>query len=120
MTGALLVALGAALGAPARYLVDRAVRRRVGPPWGTVTVNVAGSFLLGVLVVLTRGAGGWQLLLGTGLSGALTTWSTFAHETVRRSQEGRTARAAVEATTGVAVGVLAAALGALAARAAGS
>ncbi len=116
MTGALLVALGAAVGAPARYLVDRAVRRRLGAPWGTVVVNVVGSFVLGALVVLTGGRGGAQLLVGTGLCGALTTWSTFAYETVRRTESGRPARAAAEAVTGVVTGVLAAALGVLAAR----
>ena len=116
MTGALLVALGAAVGAPARYLVDRAVQRRVGAPWGTVTVNVVGSFLLGALTVLTGGVGGAQLLLGTGLCGALTTWSTAAYETVRRAEDGEPARAAVEALTGITAGVLAAGLGALLAR----
>lgn len=116
MTGALLVALGAAVGAPARYLVDRAVQRRLGPPWGTVVVNVAGSFLLGALIVLTGGRGGWHLLLGTGLCGALTTWSTFAYETARRTESGEPARATVEALVGITAGVLAAALGVLAAR----
>ncbi len=115
MTGALLVALGAAVGAPARYLVDRAVQRRLGAPWGTVVVNVAGSFLLGALVVLTGGQGGWHLLVGTGLCGALTTWSTFAYETVRRTENGEPARAAVEAVVGIAAGVAAAVLGAWAA-----
>lgn len=116
MIEALLVGVGAALGAPARYLVDRMVQRRVGAPWGTVTVNVVGSFVLGALAVRTGGSDGWRLLAGTGFCGALTTYSTFAYETVRRSQDGETARAAAEALTGVAAGVLAAALGALAAR----
>ena len=115
MTGALLVALGAAVGAPARYLVDRLVQPRLGAPWGTATVNVLGSFVLGALVMLTGGTGGAQLLVGTGLCGALTTWSTSAYETVRRAEEGHPARAAVEALAGVATGVLAAALGVLAA-----
>ncbi len=113
MTGALLVALGAAVGAPARYVIDRLVQRRLGPPWGTVAVNVAGSFVLGGLVVLTGSRGGWHVLLGTGLCGALTTWSTFAYETVQRTESGEPARAAVEAAAGIAAGVLAAVLGAL-------
>lgn len=119
MIGALLVALGAAVGAPARYLVDRAVQRRLGPPWGTALVNIAGSFVLGVLAGLPgglAGAGPARLLVGTGFCGALTTWSTFAYETVQRAGEGRSARAAAEALTGIATGVLAAALGALAAQ----
>jgi CrcB protein len=104
------------VGAPARYLIDRLVQRRLGPPWGTVAVNVVGSFVLGALVVLTGGRGGWHLLVGTGLCGALTTWSTFAYETVRRTESGEPARAAVEAVTGIVAGVLAAALGVVAAR----
>jgi CrcB protein len=80
----LLVALGAAVGAPLRYLIDRAVQRRHDSlfPWGTLAVNVAGSLILGTL------AGGAVsrpvfALLGVGLCGALTTYSTFGFETVR-------------------------------------
>jgi CrcB protein len=111
MTAALLVALGAAVGAPARYLVDRSVRRRVGAPWGTVAVNVAGSFVLGLLVARTGGSGGWYLAVGTGFCGALTTYSTFAYETVHQAGAGNVRQAAVEATVGVSLGVLAAAGG---------
>ncbi len=109
MTAALLVALGAAVGAPARYLLDRAVQRRYPGPWGTVTVNVLGSFVLGVLAGTASGP--WQLLAGTGFCGALTTYSTFAHETVRRADAGETRRAVLEALAGITAGVLAAALG---------
>jgi fluoride exporter len=84
----LLVALGAAVGAPLRYLVDRAVQRRHDSvfPWGTFAVNVTGSFILGVLV---GGAVPKSLaaLLGTGLCGALTTYSTFGYETIRLLSE---------------------------------
>jgi CrcB protein len=76
-----------------------------------VVVNVVGSFVLGALVVLTGERSGWQLLLGTGLCGALTTWSTFAHETVRRAGSGEPLRAAAEAVAGIVAGLLAAALG---------
>jgi CrcB protein len=110
VTSALLVALGAAVGAPLRYLADRAVQRRVPGPWGTVTVNVAGSFVLGLLAAAANG-GTVQLLVGTGFCGALTTYSTFAYETVRRAGTGETVRAAVEALAGIAAGLLAAALG---------
>ncbi len=80
----LLVALGAAVGAPLRYLVDRAVQRRHDSvfPWGTFAVNVLGSLMLGVLIggALPRPV---LALLGTGLCGALTTYSTFGYETLR-------------------------------------
>jgi CrcB protein len=81
-----LVALGAAVGAPLRYLVDRAVQGRHDSlfPWGTFTVNVIGSLILGVLVGGANAVPGAVMdLLGTGLCGALTTYSTFGYETIR-------------------------------------
>ena len=80
------VALGAAVGAPLRYLVDRAVQGRHDSlfPWGTLTVNVVGSLILGVLVGGANAVPGAVMdLLGTGLCGALTTYSTFGFETIR-------------------------------------
>ncbi|HEY3506838.1 MAG TPA: fluoride efflux transporter CrcB [Actinocatenispora sp.] len=82
----LLVALGAAVGAPLRYLVDRAVQARHDSvfPWGTFTVNLAGSYLLGLLAGGAQAAPGPVMALaGTGLCGALTTYSTFSYETLR-------------------------------------
>ncbi len=99
----LLVALGAALGAPLRYLVDRTVQRRHDSvfPWGTLTVNVVGSFLLGLIVATLDGR--WLILLGTGFCGALTTYSTFGYETVRLVQD----RARLYALLNIVVSVVA-------------
>lgn len=90
----LWVAFGGAVGAPLRYVTDRAVNSRLGValPWGTLLVNLVGSLFLGVLTGLAfeglaeRPAG---LLLGTGLCGALTTYSTFSQETLRLAERGR-------------------------------
>jgi CrcB protein len=82
----LWVALGAAVGAPARYLTDRAVQRRHDSvfPWGTLTVNLAGSFVLGLLVSAGRDVSpAVAAVLGTGFCGALTTYSTFSYEILR-------------------------------------
>jgi CrcB protein len=112
----LFVALGAAVGAPLRYLIDRAVQGRHDSrfPWGTFAVNIAGSFILGVLVGgSTAGAvpGGLTALLGTGLCGALTTYSTFGFETVRLLEQRATLYAVLNATASIAAGLGAAFVG---------
>lgn len=107
-----LVALGGAAGACLRYVVDRAVQARHESvfPWGTLTVNVVGSLLLGLVAGAAWGAVGPQTraLLGTGLCGALTTYSTFSYETLRLAERGRRRVAAAYAVV-----TAAAALGAV-------
>ena len=71
----LLVALGAAVGAPARYVAGHLLDGRL--PWGTLLVNLAGSFLLGLFTALALSEDR-TALLGTGFCGALTTYSSFA------------------------------------------
>ncbi|MFF5978809.1 fluoride efflux transporter CrcB [Streptomyces olindensis] len=111
----LLVIGGAMVGAPLRYLTDRAVQSRHDSvfPWGTFTVNVAGCLVLGLL---TGAATQVQLLLGTGLCGALTTYSTFSYETLRLTEAGARLHAAVNVTASVAAGLAAAFAGAALAR----
>jgi CrcB protein len=89
----LFVIVGGAIGAPLRYLTDLLVQSKHDTvfPWGTLTVNVLGSLVLGG--VLAAGSVGHLsatlvALLGTGLCGALTTFSTFGLETVRLVQQG--------------------------------
>ena len=105
----LLVALGAAVGAPLRYLTDQALRSAF--PFGTLTVNVAGSLLLGLLAGLAVPPP-VAALLGTGFCGALTTYSTFGWETLSLPR-GR-------AVLYVAVSIVAGLAAALAGRAIGS
>ncbi|MCK8437190.1 CrcB family protein [Streptomyces sp. D2-8] len=107
----LLVVGGALVGAPLRYLTDRAVQARHDSvfPWGTFTVNVTGSLILGLL---TGAATHLQLLLGTGLCGALTTYSTFSYETLRLAETGARRQAAVNVAATVVAGVGAAFAGA--------
>lgn len=114
----LLVVLGAAVGAPLRYLADRAVQARHDTvfPWGTLTVNVAGSALLGFLAALP--AQGWAMALaGTGFCGALTTYSTLGYETVRLVEEGARFHAVANAVASVVAGLGAAFCGAALAQA---
>jgi CrcB protein len=112
----LLVVLGAAIGAPLRYLTDRAVQTRHDSlfPWGTFTVNVAGSLILGLLAGGTAAhavPGSVVALVGTGFCGALTTYSTFGYETLRLTEDGARFYAALNAGVSVIAGLGAAFLG---------
>ncbi|HEY8478254.1 MAG TPA: CrcB family protein [Spirillospora sp.] len=112
MTAVLLVAVGAALGAPLRYLVDRAVRSRHGGPfpWGTFAVNVSGSGLLGFLAALPAGDG-LMAVAGHGFCGAFTTYSTFGYETLRLAEGGARPRAVANVVVSAAAGLGAACAG---------
>ena len=111
-----LVMLSAAVGAPLRYVVDQTVqhRRRGAFPAGTVTINLSGSLVLGLLTGLAAHHGlAPQALtvLGTGLLGGYTTFSTFSYETVRLLEEGAVVAAAVNVAGSLALGLAAAAAG---------
>jgi CrcB protein len=93
VTAWLLVLVGAAVGAPTRWFVDGLIQSRHDSvfPWGTFTVNVAGSFALGLLLGASpQGETLVRLvaLLGTGFCGAFTTFSTFSYESVVLAEEG--------------------------------
>ncbi|NNC11163.1 fluoride efflux transporter CrcB [Planctomonas sp. JC2975] len=84
--------LAGGVGAAMRFVVDGLVRSRVRSPfpWGTAVINVSGSFILGFLTGLAASAlltPQWVLVLGTGLMGGYTTFSTASIETVRLIQE---------------------------------
>ncbi|MFD7237562.1 fluoride efflux transporter CrcB [Streptomyces syringium] len=107
----LFVITGAMVGAPLRYLTDRAVQSRHASafPWGTFTVNITGCFVLGLLTGATADV---HLALGTGLCGALTTYSTFSYETLRLAEEGKRPYAVANVAASVACGLGAACAGA--------
>jgi CrcB protein len=109
------VVAGAVVGAPLRYLADLAVQsfHDSAFPWGTFTVNVAGSLVLGsVAAGVAGGAPQWLLTAaGTGFCGSLTTFSTLGYETFRLVEDGALGLAALSVTAGVTVGVAACALG---------
>lgn len=104
-----LVMLGAALGAPCRWLLDRFVQSRHDSvfPWGTFVINVLGSLALGLLL---GAASSLELvaLLGTGFCGGFTTFSTFGFESVRLGEQGSGSIALLNVGASMAVGLLAA------------
>lgn len=94
----LTVALGGALGASGRYLVNIAAPRLFGHgfPFATVIVNVAGSFLMGMLVVVLAHKGGTRFapFLLTGVLGGFTTFSAFSLDAAKLWEAGQSATAA--------------------------
>ena len=109
-----LVGVGAAIGAPLRYAADTWAKKRFPSafPWGTFAVNVAGSFVLGLV---TAGVGTLghdvQAAVGTGFCGALTTYSTFGYEIVGLLERRARRTAVAYLLVSVVLGVLAAAAG---------
>jgi len=107
---------GAAIGAPLRYLGDRAVQARHDTvfPWGSFAVNVVGSLILGIITgaVTSGGASSAvQLAVGTGFCGALTTYSTFSYETLRLLEDDARLFAAANVAASILAGLCAAFLG---------
>ncbi len=117
----LAVAIGGALGAPLRFVTDRWVQWRAfgdhesrAWPLGTLVVNVAGGLALGLIVGATRYGSLGPLpaaALGTGLCGALTTFSTVSVEVVRLAENERWAGAAAAAAANLVLTTLAGAAG---------
>lgn len=118
MRDALLVALGGATGSVLRWWLSGAVARMAGAPtfpWGTLAVNLLGSFAIGALLGLTEGRDGlaphFRLLLVTGVLGGFTTFSAFSWETLALVRGGTLPAAIAYATGSVAGGLLAALAG---------
>ena len=92
-----LVMLGGALGAGGRFWIGEALLRKLGSgiPWGTLAVNLAGSFAAGFVAIWLEGRGGsaiyWRALVLVGLLGGLTTYSTLMVETMLMARAQRDA-----------------------------
>ncbi|MFW5420760.1 CrcB family protein [Nocardiopsis sp. CNT-189] len=115
---ALMVALGAAIGAPLRYLVDRYVQSRhdSGFPWGTHAANATACLLFGAAVEAALPERVFAFA-ATGLLGALSTYSTFGYETFALLRTGARFLAFANAAASIAAGLGAAAIGAAVGRA---
>jgi fluoride exporter len=119
MNAYLLVAAGGAAGSVARYAIGLAVARLTGPgfPWGTVLINIAGSFIIGWFAELTAPYGrmpateATRALVMAGLCGGFTTFSAFSLQTLDLLRAGQTTRAIVNVVGSVVLCLLATALG---------
>ena len=111
MSPLVVIAIGlvGGIGAIGRFLLDGAVSARVARsfPWGTLAVNLSGAFVLGVLTGAAL-SGDALRLLGTGLLGAYTTFSTWALESHRAAEDGRSHTALLNVGVSLALGLLAA------------
>jgi CrcB protein len=114
----LLVALGGAIGAGCRHLVNLAALRLLGPnfPFGTLTANVGGGLLMGLLTgyLALRYSGGGQdlrLFLATGVLGGFTTFSAFSLDTVLLWERGELLMASVYVVVSVVLSIAALAAG---------
>jgi CrcB protein len=109
LTVAIGVGLVGGVGAVARFLLDGAVASAAGRefPYGTLLVNLTGSFVLGVLVGVAVGGNTYRLL-GTGLIGAFTTFSTWALESHRLGEDGELGLGALNFAVSLLLGLLAA------------
>jgi CrcB protein len=104
---AALVILGAAIGAPSRFVIDQYLRKFSNLPWGTFTVNVLGSFVIG----LTWGAAeNTVALVAIGFAGAFTTWSTFMLDIYLAIELKKFGAAAINYIGSLLIGLLAAAI----------
>jgi CrcB protein len=110
--GWIAVALVGGGGAIARFVVDREVGRRFGGafPYGTLVINLSGSFLLGLVTGLALSIDA-TLIIGTAAIGSYTTFSTWMFETDRLAESGALGAAAVNLVASIALGVALAAFG---------
>ena len=102
-----LVIIGAAIGAPSRFVIDQYLRKFSNLPWGTFTVNVLGSFVIGLTWGATENT---VALVAIGFAGAFTTWSTFMLDIYLAIELKKFRTAAINYIGSLLIGLLAAAI----------
>ena len=129
LIASLHVALGGAIGAVLRYQTGRGLTHWLGAqtvtafPWATLTVNIVGSFAMGLLAgfLARHGHGGeqWRLFIGVGLLGGFTTFSAFSLELMLLIERGQPGQAFIYGAVSVLAGLSALYIGLIAMRIAG-
>ena len=104
----LLVIIGAAIGAPARFSIDQYIRKYTDKTYGILLINVLGSFVFGLTM---KSADNTHALFAIGFAGAFTTWSTFMLDFFLAYELKRYKDAAINLSASLALGLLAASLG---------
>ena len=94
----LAVCVAGGIGAALRFIIDGAIRHRTPPsfPYATMIINISGSLVLGLLAGLVLGqvaSHHWQLIIGTGMMGGYTTFSSYALEIVTLMRDDKLLRA---------------------------
>lgn len=117
MLNFLAISVGAIIGANARYVISRFAARLLGPvfPYGTLFINIAGSFLVGAFLVWSTERAlvdpRWRLLVVVGFCGGFTTFSSYAFETLAFFQQGQWGLMAVNVLSNNLLSLLAALAG---------
>jgi CrcB protein len=118
----LVISLGGILGANARYLLGTWIAQRYGTsfPYGTLVINISGSFVIGLFLTLIAERfvvhPNWRLFFAVGFLGAYTTFSTFSYESVVLIQNGSWRLGLVNMVGSVVLGPIAVVLGMVVAR----
>lgn len=113
MLNIVLVAVGGAFGSVCRYLTGILMTRLMGPafPWGTITVNIVGSFAIGLLTELVArrfdASLEMRLLLVVGILGGFTTFSSFSLDTVALIEKGAVSSAVIYVFSSVVISLMA-------------
>ena len=113
----LAISLGAIIGANARYWISRYAAKLIGPvfPYGTLIINVAGSFVVGFFLIWTTerviADPRWRLFVVVGFCGGLTTFSSYAYESMAYFEQGQWALMATNILTNNLLSLLAALAG---------
>ena len=117
---ALLIIIGASVGAPSRFLVDQYLRKYIAYPYGILLVNVLGSFVIGLTVSQPRGSAvfveartldNMHALVAVGFAGAFTTWSTFILDLYLAFENKHYKKALTNLLLSIVLGLIAVSLG---------